>query len=532
MVKKIMATSESTGSKFDWIRRKINYGATLKGMITFTIVYELLIVLFLSTFSQPLEQLLGTTILPMDLNAAGKAARLVMLYHALTIPFLAICTYLVLLVMDVREKFISRVKWPLFIGSILSSIMGVLYAYVFPEAWLIHGLMLFGMSLCFYAGIMLLLGVFPTKSFPERNSENSRNVLFGQIALTVTAVCVLISVILGASVGAFFGTDELTAMLAEYFLREPYPDLTIAHLFVNAIKGHLHIMLLLIDVIILLVVFRYTIPDQKGRWYLLSMILVIPGTAIASMGSWFVTFKDIEAWTNITGGFDMHYLIYFGAAILLLVGMTLTIIGWKKISKKVLGDDYESASRGTRIKAVFKRPVLFTMYFLFTFVNFVMTLGGLLLALSLRDDSVLAAKILKSIPSFRSGPLAVETTVARGHWHILGVLSAVLLLLVIVDLLDIQGKSRTIIGWSSFIGSVVAFGFGFIYLYAPHFDMGWATDLDKYATVVEYWKSTNWWLPWVMDLGIVFVSLAIILFCFNQFISIWKGQKDVEEWPE
>jgi hypothetical protein len=527
-----MSTSESKGSKIDWIRRKINYGATLKGMITLTIVYELLIVLFLSTFSQPLEQLFGTTLLPMNLTPEGKAARLIMLYHALTIPFLAISTYVVLIVMDVREKFISRVKWPLFIGSILSSSMGVSYAYLFEDAWILHGLMLVGMSLCFYAGILLLLGIFPTKSFPKRNSENSRNVLVAQIALTVTAICILVSVTLGASIGAFFGTPDLTVMLAEYFLREPYPDLTIAHLFVNGIKGHLHVMLLLIDVVILLVVYRYTVPDQKGRWYLLSMTLVIPGALIASMGSWFVTFKDIEAWINITGGFDMHYLIYFGAAILLVVGLILTITGLGKTSKAVLGDEYASASWLTRAKGVFKRPVSFAMYFQFTWVNFAMTFGGLFLALSLRPDSVLAEKVLKTIPSFREGPLAVETTVARGHWHILGVLSAVVLLLFIVQLLDIKGKSRTYIGWSSFIGSIVAFGLGVTYLYFPHLDMAWATNLTLYADVVEYWKATAAWLPWVMDIGIVFVSVGIILFCIHQFLEIWKGKKDVENWPE
>ncbi len=545
-----MSTSESTGSKIDWIRRKINYGATLEGMITFTIVYLLCIVLFLSTFSQPLEQLLGTTLIPkvwIDPSHTGpealaaKAGRLVMLYHALTIPFLAICTYFVLMIMDVREKFVSRVKWPLFIGSILSSMMGVSYAYLFPEAWLIHGLMLVGMSLCFYAGIMLLLGVFPTKSFPSRDAENSRNVLIAQITLTVTTVCVLISVILGASIGAFFGTDEMTAFLAEYFLREPYPDLALAHLFVNAVKGHLHVMLLLIDVIILIVVYRYTVPDQKGRWYLLAMILTIPGALVASMGSWFVSFKDVEAWTNITGGFDMHWLIYFGAAILVTVGVMITLKGWNKTSQEVLGDEYEKASWVTRAKAVFKDPVNFAMYFQFTWVNFVMTFTGIFLALSLYDDSVIPRRLLPNLPAFRDGPIAVETTVARGHWHILGVLSAVILLLFMILYLDVQGTRRKIIGWSSWIGSVIAFGLGVTYLYFPHFDMAWANnpgsgsifgDQGLYLNVIEYWKSTAFWLPWVMDIGIVFISLGIIIFCFHQFLEIWNGKKDVEEWPE
>lgn len=531
--------TESTDSKINWLLKKINYGATYKGMITITIVYEFLIVIFLSTFSQPIELILGQKLLPITLasDLQAKAGRLVMLYHSITIPFLAACTYFVLMFMDVREKFKSRVKWPLFIGSMLASTTALTYAYFFPEAWILHGLMLVGMSLCFYAGIMLLLGVFPTRSFPKRDPEGG-HIFIAQCALTVTTVCVLLSVILGASIGAFFGTDELTAMLAEYFLREPYPDLTIAHIFVDAIKGHLHVMLALIDVIILLVVYRYTVPDQKGNWYRLAMILAIPGTLVLSMGSWLVSIKSVEAFTNLTGGFDMHYLIYFGAAILVTVGFMLTLTGWNKASKQILGDAYESSSWLTRSKAVFRLPVEFAMYFQFTWVNFVMTFTGIFLALSLRDDSVISRRILPNLPSFRSGPVAIETTVARGHWHILGVLSAVILLLFMVVVLDIKGTTRKVIGWLSFAGSVIAFGLGVIYLYLPHMDMAWATSVSEtdpiglYADVQAYWESAAWWLPWVMDLGIGLFSIAIIIFCFHQLIEIIKGKRDVEEWPE
>ena len=234
----------------------------------------------------------------------------------------------------------------------------------------------------------------------------------------------------------------------------------------------------------------------------------------------------------------MHYLIYFGSAILVTVGFMLTLTGWNRASKKILGDKYESASWFTRAKAVFKLPVKFAMYFQFTWVNFVMTFTGIFLALSLRDDSVIARRILPNLPSFRSGPIAIETTVARGHWHILGVLSAVILLLFMVIVLDIQGTTRKAIGWLSFVGSVIAFGLGVTYLYLPHFDMAWATSVSStdpiglYADVQAYWESVAWWLPWVMDLGIGLISIAIIIFCFHQLIEIIKGKRDVEEWPE
>lgn len=534
-----MTTVEKEEGIIPWLKYKIHYGLTYKGLITFTIVWEFCIILFLSTFSQPIKLILGNPLLPITLDAdpVEKAGRLIMVYHAIAVPFIAVCTYFVLEFMDVREKFKSRVKWPLFIGSILASASAILFAYVFPEGWILHGLYLVGLSLCFYAGVMLLIGVFPTKSFPPRDPENSRNVIVGQFALTLVAICVLISVVLGAAVGAFFSQEGLTVMLAEYFLRHDMYPYEVAELFIDAIKAHLHVMLALIDVIILLVVYRYTVTDQKGKWYLISMILAIPGMLILSLGAWFVTLNSV-----IEFPFDMHYLIYVGAAILVTVGVILAFTGWNKVSKEFLGDSYESASWFTRIKAVFKDPVKFALYFQFIWVNIVMTFGGIFLALSLRgptdpEGASPFTKVLGFI-SFRDGPLAVETTVARGHWHILATLSAIILLLLLIDMLDIQGMARKSMGWLCFAGSVIAFGLGLIYLYFPHLDQDWAKSLTLndpiglYTDVQDFWSSTAPWLPLVLDLGIMLFVVAIIIFCFHQLIEIVKGRKDVKDFPE
>lgn len=533
--------NESSGSNTDWLMKKVKYGATYKGLITFTLVWEFVIILFLSTFSEPMQMILGGPLLDLipDIidpteSAIEKAGRLVMLYHSLAIPFLAVCTYFGLETMDVREKFKSRIKWPLFIGSILASASGMAFAYIFPEQWILHGLYLVGLSLCFYAGILLLLGVFPTKTFPER--EDGRSVLLGQSALTLVAVCILVSVILGGAIGAFFGQEGLTVMLAEYFLRHsvefPYPYF-VEELFIDAIKAHLHIMLALIDVIILLVVFRYTVPDQKGKWYRISMILVMPGMLIMSIGSWAVTFNKFDLFP-----FDMHYLIYVGSGILVTVGIILAFTGWNKASKAVLGDAYESASWLARSKAVITgAPVKFALYFQFIWVNFVMTFGGIFLALSLRGDTdpAGASPLVKVLPfvSFRDGPLAVETTVARGHWHVLATLSAVILILLLIDMVDIQGAARKAMAWLLFVGSLLAFGFALIYLYAPHLDQAWANNLALYTDVKDYWSTTlGGVLPLLLDFGILLIVIALVIFCVHQLMQIIKGRKDVKEWPE
>ncbi len=542
-----MDTVATTNSKVDWLKKKINYGATYKGMITFTLVWLFVIVLFLSTFSEPIKLIFGQPLLPIELSDGfeERAGRIIILYHSIAVPVVAVCTYFVLMFMDVKEKFKSRVKWPVFIGSILASASGILFTYVFLQdgglwhdlnlRWIWHGLYLVGLSLCFYGGIMLLLGVFPTGTFPKRDSENRRNVLLGQYALTLLTACILVSVILGGIIGSFFGNGMLP-LLAEYFLREPFPA-GYNHVLVDAVKAHLHIMLALIDVIILLVVYRYTTRDQKGKWYAISMALAMPGMLIMSIGSWAVTFNEVLDWP-----FDMHYLIYAGSAILVTVGLILALTGWQKMSKEFLGDEYESASWLTRTKVLFRDPVKFSLYFHFIWVNFVMTFGGIFLALSLRGPADLEhgpSPLTKALDiiAFREGPLEIETTVARGHWHILATLSAVMLVLLLIDVLDIKGSIRNAMGWLFLAGSLIAFGLGAIYLYYPHFNPNWAVDHNLYADVAEYWKAQEIlgfgnWLPIVMDLGIMLFVVALAIFCFHQLVQIIKGRHDVKDFPE
>jgi hypothetical protein len=543
-----MNSIDSNDSKIEWLRKKINYGATYKGMITFTLVWLFVIVLFLSTFSEPIKLIFGDTLLPIELNDGfeERAGRIVILYHSIAIPVVAVCTYFALMFMDVREKFKSRVKWPLFLGSLLTSSSGILFAYIFHEvdfhglnlAWIFHGLYLVGLSLCFFAGIMLLLGVFPTGSFPKRDEENRRNVLLGQYALSLVTVCILLSASLGGFIGSFFG-NGMIALLAEYFLRDDVVATYASsynHVLVDAVKAHLHIMLALIDTIILLVVYRYTVQDQKGKWYGISMALAMPGMLIMSIGSWAVTFNEV-----LNYPFDMHYLIYAGSAVLVTVGLILALTGWQRMSKAFLGDKYESASWVQRIRVLFRDPVKFSLYFHFIWVNFVMTFGGIFLALSLRGPSDPQGespftKIL-GITAFRDGPLAIETTVARGHWHILATLTAVMLVLLLIDVLDIKGSIRNAMGWLFLAGSIIAFGFGAIYLYYPHFNTNWATNLTLFEDVAAYWKAQELfgfgnWLPIAMDLGIMLFVIALAIFCFNQLIQIIKGRHDVKDWPE
>jgi len=472
----------------NWLRPKIFYGLTNKGLITITIVYEFCLILFLSTFSEPITQLFGGPLLPVVLENTREAqiSRIVILYHALALPFLAAVVYYVLEVCDVRANWVAPVKWILFPGSTIASVCGMVFAYILPHNWIAHGLYLFGLSLVFLSGILLLIGVFPTKSFPRLEDPNDGPYVFGiniaQVNLTLVTLALLISAVLGAVAAAYFPQEPgFEAFLAEDIVRQK------PHTFFELlIISHLHIMVALLDVAVLLLVFRYTVPKQQGRWYRTSMVLSIPGILIMSIGDWLV----------ITGWENAHMVINVGAMFLLLAALILTLLGWKKTSQDILGVSYNTASWGARAKAVLSDPVKGGMYFQFVFVNVVVTIPGIYLAINLE--------------SIRQLPFEVEKAITTGHWHILATLTAVIMLLLTIDYLGVQGKARQISGWFLTVGNIFAFGF----------------------TVVYMFKDRVTWTYYFFDLGLTLIVVAIVIFCVHELIEILQGKKDVTEFPE
>ncbi len=469
------STAEGPTSKF---QQFVTWLGSYRGLITATIVYEFLIVVFLTTFSEPVTQMLGQPLIPITLEDSHRIARIIMVYHSLGIVFLGAVVLFALDLFDVRPKFEPLVKWSIIPGYVLTSVSGMTFAYLLPENWIAHALFIVGLTLVFISGVLLLMGTWPTKNFPEKQPEGPY--LFGvnwaQWAVALVVIALLISAMLGAGVGAYFG-NGFKAILAEDFLRVEDKDL-----FVRAVVGHLHIMLALIDAAVMLIVFRYTNPEQRGKWYLAGMILSIPGTLIISIGAWLVPVGYEKA----------HMVINVGAVFALLAAFILAIWGWKKTVRDVLGEEYESAGIGRRIIALFKDPVKFGLYFQFIWVNIVVTAPGIYVAINLEH--------------FRTEIGAdVERAFAVGHWHVLGVLTAVIALLLAFDYLDVGGWTRQIVGWSLTLGSIIGFGFANAYM------------LEEIGIATGFAFS-------MIDVGIILLVIGIAVFCIYMLVQILKGR--------
>ena len=463
----------------------LKYGfGTYKGLVTLIIAYLTLAILFLSTFSQPIVEILGKPIIPIVLDDAFQTSRIIMLYHSLAMPFLAAVVFLVLETCEVREKFKPHVKWPILVGSLLASTMGLTFAYILPWNMIVHSLFIAGLCLVFYSGVVLLIGSFPTKNFPdyEKNIDGPYlgRLNLAQLNIMLVAFCLLVTASLAAYVGSNYGNLVAPALDFDSLLAEDW--LRLEHdLYLRMIIAHLHNMLAMIDAAILLIVFRRT--KVSKIWLLISHILIIPGTLITSIGAWLV----------VPGFEKAHVVINVGAAFLLSASLILVIFGFKQISETVLGENYATASIWKRFISVFKDSVKFGLYWLFIWVNFVVTAPGVFTAFNL--DYI------------RAQPFAQERTFASGHWHVLATLTAMMVLLFYIDLINMKGILRTIIGWFVTVGGLVGFGAAIYFMMVD--------NSSSFAMIMT-------------DIGLMALFVAIGIFCIYQLVKILKGDRSKE----
>jgi hypothetical protein len=133
------------------------------------------------------------------------------------------------------------------------------------------------------------------------------------------------------------------------------------------------------------------------------------------------------------------------------------------------------------LRALFRDPIRFGIFFELIFVNLVVTVPGVYVAFHLETYR---------LPAY----LAVERTILVGHWHVLATLSAVVVLFLIADRLGTRGWVRQVVGWGLLVGSTLAFVFVNVYMFrqpgqekawtVPFFEAGIALSLLTLAILV------------------------------------------------
>ena len=368
--------------------------------------------------------------LNMSLIPSEREGRIIMLYHSIAMAVVAIEVYFITDTLKMKEHEQTSINATVTAGYLISMIFGLSFAY-FGHNFVFHGLWLFGLSLMFFAGILLAAALWPwKKEYAVQDNvyaHTKRGIDLERVAFFTMAVATLGSALFGAVTGSYWGNGHET-FLAEDLIRMPHKNALQL-----AIIGHLHIMLTLIAVAAALLVGRWV--DFKGRWHRLAMPMMILGTIVVTLGVWSVVPYESIA----------HKIIYGGSTLILLAALFLVIYNWDKLIKDRLTElGITRASFGQKIRALVHDPLKFGATWQMVFMNFTVSFVGIFMAIKL--DEI-----------FRVWPAREERIILTGHWHILAALIATILLFYYGDLAGLKGRARRWFGWSIIICSDVAF---------------------------------------------------------------------------
>ena len=402
-----------------------------KGLILVAIALIALVTAVWGTISGPMAEWgvrdFTVRVLGMDLNPVEREGRIIMLYHAIAMGVIAIEVYIMTGMLAMKPRQQITINATVTVGYIFSMIFGLGFAY-FGHNWAFHGLYIFGLSLMFFAGIMLAVALWPWRSehhIQDREYSHWGRIDLERVAFFTMAVATLGSSMFGGVAGAYFG-NGFEAFLAEDLIREPVK--TPLQL---SIIGHLHIMLTLIAVALALIIGRWY--DFKGVLHKIAMPLMIFGTIVITLGVWAVVpFEPIA-----------HTIIYVGSVFILLSALMLVIFGFRKLIRERLA---ETGERGffKALGALGHDPLRFGTLWQMVFMNF--TVSGIGIFVAVKLDEI-----------FRVWPARDERIILTGHWHILSGIIATIILMYYADIAGLKGRTRRWFGWSIIIFSDLAF---------------------------------------------------------------------------
>jgi hypothetical protein len=417
------------------ISKRLNYlfGST-KGLILVAIAMIALVTAIWGMLSGPMAELgvreVVVKALGMDLVQAEREGRIVILYHSIAMAIVAIEVYMIVGLLKMKPFFKTAINVLITVGYLVTMIFGLGFAY-FGHNWAFHGLYIFGLSLIFFAGVLLVIALWPwNKDYyvTDKNyAHTKKGMNLERMAFFATALTTVISALFGAIPGSFFGNGFET-FLAENIIR--YPEKTTME---YSVIGHLHIMLALIAIMITLIIGRWM--NFKGIWHKIAMPLMILGTIVLNLGVWGVV-TPLEP--------IAHMIIYVGATPSMLAALFLLIWSWAKLIRTGTAH-LSKPTFGQKLAALVRDPLQFGPTWQMLFMNF--TTSGIGIFMAIRLDEI-----------FRVWPAREERIELTGHWHALSAIIATIILMYYGDILGLKGKVRQLYGWGIIVLSDIALG--------------------------------------------------------------------------
>jgi len=416
-----------------FVNGRFNYlfGST-KGLILAAIALIAMVTAVWGMLSGPMAELgvreVVVRVLGMDMVQAEREGRIIILYHSIAMAVIAIEVYMIASLREMKPLFKTAIRALITVGYQVTIVFGLGFAY-FGHNWAFHGLYIAGLTLIFFAGVLLVIALWPWN--PAYRNTNTSYAHVGSLdlertAFFATALTTVLSALFGAVPGSYFG-NGFEAFLAENVIR--YPEKSVMEYLVI---GHLHIMLALICIMITLIVGRWL--NFKGLMHKLAMPLMILGTVVLNLGVWGVV-TPLEP--------VAHMIIYVGATPSMLAALSLLIWSWAKLMRDGTAH-IQKPNFGEKISALLRDPLKFGPTWQLLFMNF--TTSGIGIFMAVKLDEI-----------FRIWPAREERIELTGHWHVLSAIVATIILMYYGDMIGLKGRIRQLYGWGLIVLSDIAF---------------------------------------------------------------------------
>ena len=481
------------------VKKRFNYlFNSTKGLILVAIAMIGIVTAVWGMLSGPMAEMgvreVVVKLFNMDIVQAEREGRMIILYHAIAMAIIAIECYMVTSLIAMKEFYKLAIRVLVTVGYMFALIFGMGFAY-FGHNWAFHGLYIVGLSLIFFAGLLMCVALWPwNKDYlitDKDYAHTKKGFSVERMAFFATAVTTIISAMFGAIPGSYFG-NGFEAFLAENVIRLPHKTVM-----QYSIIGHLHIMLALICIMLTLIIGRWL--NFKGILHKISMPLMILGTVVLNIGVWGVTTPLQPA---------AHMVIYVGATPAMFAALLLLIWSWAKMIKEGTAG-IKKPTFGQKMSALVRDPLKFGPTWQMLFMNFTTSFIGIFMAIRL--DEI-----------FRVWPAREERIELTGHWHVLAAIVATIILLYYGDMVGMKGKVRKWYGWSIIIFSDLAFGAVTVF------------EMKRLFITEAVQQPLVNWLMYAIDigLGMLLVILAVLMVWRLTDLFKKKGRWTEEESQE
>jgi len=469
------------------IKHRFNYlFNSTKGLILVAIAMIGLLTAVWGMLSGPMAEMgvreVVIKLFNMDIVQAEREGRMIILYHSIAMAVVAIETYIVTSLLKMKEFYKLAIRALITVGYLFAMIFGMGFAY-FGHNWAFHGLYIFGLSLIFFAGVLMCVALWPwNKDYiitDKDYAHTKKGFSVERMAFFATALTTVISALFGAVPGSYFGNGFET-FLAENIIRLPEKT-TMEY----SIIGHLHIMLALIAIMLTLIIGRWL--NFKGILHKIAMPLMILGTVVLNLGVWGVA-TPLEP--------IAHMIIYVGATPSMLAALFLLIWSWGKLIRDGTAH-LQKPTFGQKISALVRDPLKFGPTWQMLFMNF--TTSGIGIFMAIRLDEI-----------FRIWPAREERIELTGHWHALSAIIATIILMYFGDMIGLKGKIRQLYGWLILIFSDIALAAVTIF------------EMKRLFITEAVQQPLVNWLMYAIDIGLGMLLVILAILMVYRLIDLFK----------